>query len=78
VEVDRMPSQEAFSRFLTMLGTGHNKVVLKTPEGDVTVADDASLSPADSGSVSMVLGGARVSYAPESVAPEVVTSGLVF
>jgi hypothetical protein len=79
VEVDRMPDQEAFKRFVELAAVnGLNTVMLRTPEGELLVSESSALSPAQSGTVSMVLGGARVTYAPESVDPGVLTEGMVF
>jgi DNA polymerase I-like protein with 3'-5' exonuclease and polymerase domains len=83
VELDHMPSGEQFGRFMQLVNqaqrpgrSGGNTVILRTPQGEVTVSEGSSLDTDQSAEVSIALGGARVVLAPESVDAAVVTAGL--
>lgn len=80
VELEEMPDKEAFGRFLAFLTEhpGECLVTLKTPEGSVDLEKyRTALGPDDQGSISMMLGGAKV-YRPKAVDMEELTEGLEF
>lgn len=64
VTVPEMPELAAYKRFLAMLAEfpGPNTMVLATPGGPVTVSSGTSLSPDDLAKISLMLGGAQVTW----------------
>ena len=79
VETKEMPNQETFGAFLDLLKAhpGNTLVTLKTPEGEVDLANyKTSLGPDDQGRVSMALHGASTYYQREEVDTEDLGEGL--
>lgn len=79
VRVAEMPDTDTVHRFLRMLAEfpGPNTMQLETPEGKVNVSAGTSLSPEDGAArVSLILGGAQVVWAAESVDMSALADGL--
>lgn len=69
VEVLEMPTMSQLQRLVDMLvkRPGPNTLVLRTPQGDVRCSAGTDIDLGDKGLLSMILGGAHVSYAKESI-----------
>lgn len=69
VTVDHEITREDAEAFLERCAAtlGPNRVLLRTPSGELTVSFATGLSPADTALVSVILGGATVSYDAASV-----------
>lgn len=80
IELTEMPDSENYKRFGQLLRSnpGYNKVLLKTPEGDLELPLTTSLGMESQGVISMTLGGARVFVPVEDVDPSDVFSGMAF
>jgi hypothetical protein len=78
IELSTMPDSAQFQRFLSIVAqtTGPNTVLVKTPEGDVPVPETGVSVERHANSISLALGGARVSYAPDSVNASELVAGL--
>ncbi len=79
VELVKMPNNEAFMSFMKEVNNkpGFNTLVIKTPEGELTLDDKpTSLSPADQPRISILLGGASVHFIAEDITPESIVGGL--
>jgi DNA polymerase I-like protein with 3'-5' exonuclease and polymerase domains len=79
VKVPEMPEYAAVARFVSLLEEfpGPNTLELATPEGSVPLSSGTSLSPEDGAArIGMILGGAQVVWALESVDNDVLARGL--
>ena len=78
VEIDAMPTTGTYTRFLDLLAAkpGPNRLILRTPDGDIAFDGGTSLCESDQGLISLTLGGARVYLPPESVNLFDLTEGL--
>lgn len=78
VSASSMPSKEVAQRFHSALKEtpGRNTVILKTPEGDITVPGTFGLSPDHEPEISVLLGGALVYYDIDSVDMAALGEGL--
>jgi DNA polymerase I-like protein with 3'-5' exonuclease and polymerase domains len=67
----------AFTEWLREeLAPGSNTVVVRTPEGEVTLPDLYKLSPAWQPNVTLLFGGAKVNYSPDDVDATALAAGL--
>jgi DNA polymerase I-like protein with 3'-5' exonuclease and polymerase domains len=80
VRAPEMPEMSALNRFITMLAEfpGPNQMTLTVPEGSVQVSSGTSLSPDDGARISLLLGGATVSWDAGSVDTNRLAEGLAF
>lgn len=64
-----MPGTEQARALLALLKTlpGGNTVTVETPDGPIELKQTSGLTPAHEGAVSVILGGAAVHYALDSV-----------
>lgn len=78
ITVDEMPTSEEYGRLLGLVAAapGLNTLVMRTPQGEVEVSKATAIAPSMAAQVSLVLGGAEVVYAPESVDTSALVSGL--
>jgi DNA polymerase I len=78
ITVPDMPDETSYRRFLDLLlqTPGPNKIILRTPEGDLELDIGTSITPAESSTVAMALAGATVTYAAADVDPAEVVAGL--
>lgn len=69
ISVRETPGSAAAHELLALLKTlpGDNTVVVETPDGPIELKETYGLAPAHEGAVSVVLGGAAVHYALDSV-----------
>lgn len=81
VELDEMPDEPSYIRFLELLASrpGPNTLTLRTPEGDLDIEllRGTDLHPGDLGTVSLLLGPARVYHDAADVAPGVLVADLI-
>lgn len=76
-----MPSAETWAEFCRLLGArpGCSMVTVRTPEGETSLGNGAAvfaLTPQWEPQVSVLFGGAQVTYAPDSVDTAALASGL--
>lgn len=78
IEIAGRPDGEAFRRLCLFADSapGPHTVVLRVPEGDITFGPPCGITPADEPDISLLLGGARVLYAPSSVDFGALSSGV--
>lgn len=78
VEITDMPEDTAFRRFLMIMRDkpGKNTVKLRTPEGDLDLGLNTGISPNDQAQISMIIGGAKVYYAPDDIDVSALSVGL--
>jgi hypothetical protein len=69
VKVTEMPEMSALQRFVTLVTEfpGPNELTLDTPQGSYAVSHGTSLSPDDGARISLMLGGAAVTWSPDTV-----------
>lgn len=79
IHVTDMPSPDTYGRLLALVAAvpGSNTLILKTPGGDVTLTTNTGISPRSQAQVALILGGAEVVYAPESVDVAALAEGLL-
>jgi hypothetical protein len=78
VEVGGMPTPEGWGNFLSYVREhpGNAVITLKTPDGELAMEQTpTSITPADAGRVSLMLGGAQVYY-PAEVDTDALSEGL--
>lgn len=77
IHATRIPDRESFGRLLTLVASkpGDAEVVFRCPAGDVPLGQ-SSLSMADSGRVSLILGGAMMTAAAGAAEIRSLASGL--
>jgi len=80
VKVMDMPEVTALNRFMSLMAEfpGPNELKLDTPVGMVQVSAGTSLSPDDGARISLLLSGAQVFWAPETVDETKLADGLDF
>jgi DNA polymerase I-like protein with 3'-5' exonuclease and polymerase domains len=80
VTLDRMPEAMAWESFSALLrrelSPGPNEVLIRTPEGELLLPGQYRISPAWQPDISVLLGGATVTYAPDSVDTAALAAGL--
>ncbi len=78
ITVDEMPTSEEYGRLLVLVAAtpGLNTLVMRTPDGEIEVSKATAIAPSMAAQVSLALGGAEVTYAPESVDTGALVSGL--
>jgi DNA polymerase I-like protein with 3'-5' exonuclease and polymerase domains len=78
IELADMPDVDSYKRFIALLKSkpGLNKVLLKTPGGDVELPLTTSLGVESQAQISLALGGAKVYCPVEDVNPEDIFSGM--
>lgn len=79
VELTELPETDSYKRFIDLLkaNQGSNKIVLKTPEGDVELPITTSLGTESQARISLALGGARVYCPVEDIDPSDIFAGMV-
>lgn len=79
VTVPQVPTAGAAKRLQALLvaGPGLNKVILRTPAGDVTVPGTSSLTPYHQADVAFIMPGAQVTYDTASVDYGAIADGLI-
>jgi DNA polymerase I-like protein with 3'-5' exonuclease and polymerase domains len=78
VELSQLPEAASYKSFVSLLKSrpGHNKITIKTPEGDVDLPITTSVGVEEQPKISMLLGGARVYFAEEEIDPMSVLAGM--
>jgi DNA polymerase I-like protein with 3'-5' exonuclease and polymerase domains len=80
IELMTMPSSDKFAKLAELIkgNPGANSVTVVSPQGSYDLKSRTSLTPREQAMISLILGGASVKYAPDSVTPEVILEGIQF
>lgn len=79
VTVLEMPMEDQWVRFIEYLKTncfGYDKLMFETPEGVITLDETYHLTPDDQPQISMILGGASLSFSSFEVDADLLMEGL--
>ncbi len=79
ITITEMPDEDQWAKFQAWLkerGGGATRAVLETPEGNLTFDGTYRLSPDDQPQISLLLGGAALSFSKDTVDGDLVTAGM--
>lgn len=80
ITIQDMPDEEQWAKFQGWLKVergGSTKIVLETPEGNLTFDDTYRISQNDQPIISLMLGGAALAFSTEAKSGELLTAGIV-